>query len=556
MKQEHDGSNNQKGKQATNNERGKQSSKTGRNNGKAGKPGYKPKKQGMQDKVDGAPFPDQDQLPTRKQRGAAEADNIQSRTNDPKSYKKFDQFAIDSATLPFALPTGAPLNIVDHAYAGTDSGSQVAPGVMALYFIPSIGVSSNFNSPINRSSIRFYTYMRSNQKASATYDHQDVTMMEIAMDSAFLFHGLCSKLYAIINQFTPANEYLSRTTIEACGGDFNDLRANLQDFRAYINAYAYSLGQFALPKDMELFNRHRWMVEGQYTDSDSKKAQIYMFVPAGFWQYDNTVTTGSQCKWISYQGITGTQTFTFAQLKALGDGLLNAISGDEDFAIISGDIYNFYGGDTYKLPYIDEGYTVSPAYDKRVLSQIENAVVMPIDVTSLVITQNPSVNQGAIIFQPTLTETSYSVSTQLNFHWDSPSPDDVLDATRLVSVASSTSNTIATCGTEIISGLRVFSRNNQGQTVSVQYQSNQIQWNADAASAAEINTLKQLMQLAQFDWAPQVRVWYHPSTGTANTFCGTTWDLDNFNMIPEGYIANIHLASLLSLFTVVPNREN
>lgn len=540
------------------------------NRGGSSKGNFHAKKQGMQGDVMGTPYDNQDSFKSRNQRRAAEAANIDavmSRSNPVGYYTKFDQFVTDAATLPFAQPVGAKNTVVDYVtdyQSGNSVSTYIVPGVCVLYFIPSIGISKDFSSPINRSSIRFYTYLRSNQKASALYDHQDVTMMEVALDSCYMFHGLCSKIYAIINQFTPVNEYYSRATVAACGGNFDDIRSNLQDFRAYINAFAYSLGQYALPKDITLFDRHRWMVEGQYTDSDSTKAQTYMFVPAGFWKYDNTVTTGSQCTWVPYQGTTYTGStnptlYTFEQLKQLGDSLLNAVSNEEDFAVISGDIYNFYGGDTYKLPYIGENYAVAPAYDKTVLSQIENSVIVPIDASSLTITQQANVNTGAILFQPKIDfDVSCSSTTEMNFHWDRPTPNDVIEASRLLTVidaSSATTGGIVACGTEIVCGMRIFTRNPATMAFrALNYATNVLNvQNADTVSTVA-NVIQRMVLLAQFDWAPQLRLWAVPSTGTP-TLLGTTWDVDNFDSIPQGYLSNIHLGCLLSLFKVGTNRE-
>lgn len=528
------------------------------------------KKQGTQRDVMGTPYSNQDSLPSKKDRKAAEiADEAASisRGNPVSYYTKFDTFAKDAANLPFAQPVGAVNEVTDLHISGstmaTSKADYIVPGIMALYFVPSIGVSRNFNSAINRSSIRFYTYLRSNQKASATYDHQDVTMMEVALDSCYMYHGLMSKLYGIINQFTPVNEYYSRATVAAMGGKFDDLRANLQDMRAYINAFAYQLGQYALPKDITLFDRHRWMVEGMYTDSDTTKAQTYMFVPCGFWLYDNTVETGSQCTWLEYlevgDMITTPAQHTFAQLKEMGDQLINAISNEEDFAVISGDIYNFYGGDTYKLPYIDENYSVVPAYEKIVLSQIENASILPLDVSSLKITQNPELNAGAIIFEPKLKpQKNCPLVGEMNFHWDRPTPEDVIEASRLMAVTKSSSNTTATieaCGTEIICGARIFSRNPSTMAFrAIGWSSNVATLQAASTVSESINQIQHIILCAQFDWAPQLRAWAVPTTGNP-VLLGTTWDVDNFDVIPKEYLSNIHLACLLSLFKVGANRD-
>nr|AVX53341.1 putative capsid [Marmot picobirnavirus]AVX53702.1 putative capsid [Marmot picobirnavirus] len=531
---------------------------------------FRPKKQGMQSDVMGSPYKQSPQgKPGRKQRNSADVDEdaVISRGNPVSFYTKYDRFVTDAATLPFAKPVGSYTNINAYAKLAGDaetpmqlSATYYTPGVMGIYFVPTIGVSKDYSSPINRSSIRFYTYLRSNQKASAAYDHQDVTMMEVALDSCYMFHGLMTKIYAILNQFTPVNEYYSRATIAACGADFEDIRANVQDFRAYINTFAYSLGQYALPRDITLFDRHRWMVEGQYTDSESTKAQTYMFVPCGFWKYDNTVATGSQLTWVDYIGEENQPTIhTFAQLKALGDSLLNAISGEEDFAIISGDIYNFYGGDTYTLPYIDENYSVLPVFDRTVLSQIENLSIVPLDMSSLLISQNPSVNEGAIIFKPQLAaawNAGVSLDNEMNFHWDRPSAEDVIEASRLMAVLSATDGILA-CGTELVTRVKAYTRNILTGAFQAQDTNTQIFYQSGASDlSASTSAIQRLLTFAQFDWAPQLQFWY--ATGVSSRpymFSGTTWDIDNYDTIPSEYLANIHTGCLLSLFKVGVNRE-
>lgn len=528
---------------------------------------YGNKKQGTQKRVDGDPFPDQDQLPTSGERDAAEAMNDINRfskSNPVSFYTKFDKFVLDAARLPFANPLGVANLIIDEVAGEPRQDDFYVPGIMAIRFIPSIGVSKDFTSPMNRSSIRFYTYLRSNQKASASYDHQDVSMMMVSMDSAYMFHALLSKIYSVVNQFTPANEYYSRGLMLAMNADFDDVRMHLQDLRAYINAYAYQLSQYAIPAGITWFDRHRWMCEGLYTDSTSTRAQTYMFVPDGFWVYDNTVTTGSQCTYKKYlrNGASDADVpYTYAQLKAFGDTLINAVSNEEDFAVISGDIYNFYGGDTFKVPYIDENYSVLPIYDETVLSQIENAnFVGQVSDASLVITQNPSVNGGAILFQPVTTTQNLGLNQlHMNFHHDSPSSEEVIEASRLMAVAedipASESSNIVSCGTELVWGVAIYSRSANLQFVRTTSISNALYYSTATTKESLDLIIKQVMALAQFDWAPHVRVWTSNGTDPTYELIGSTWDIDNYDVVPKQYMQNIHLGCLLSLFTVGTNRE-
>lgn len=496
---------------------------------------------------------------TRNERRGAEAADTaakMSESNPVGFYTKFSTFSRDAANLPFAQPLGVRFNVSN----GIDGNYHQygVPGIMRIQFTPAIGISDDFTSPINRSSIRFYTYLRSNQKASALYDHQDITLMEISLDSCYMFHALLTKIYGVMNLFTPLNEYYPRAIIAAYGASFDDVKANLQDLRAYINTFAYNLGQYALPKDITLFDRHRWMLEGLYTDSTSTRAQTYCFVPNGFWQYLNTGENGGQCTWKEYlpSGSIAKQ-YTVAELMQFGNELLNAVSNEEDFAIISGDIYNFYGGDTYKLPYVDENYTILPTYDKTVLSQIENlTLVGNLDAASLVIKQDASVNKGALLFQPTHLQTMMStVHTFMNFHWDSPTPDDVIEASRLMTIIENGSKggRVKACGTEIVVQLDVFSVN----PATGKFRFNPIidpEFMLATEYSDMISQMQDVIHLMQFDWAPTIRIWDSPSTG-GHDFMGFTWDVDNIQQIQDQYIEQIHLASLYSLFEVGTNRE-
>lgn len=488
----------------------------------------------------------------RREAEIADTAAVLARDNPVAFYTKFSKFSRDAATLPFALPVGEPFTVSEVAPIQTS-----VPGVMRLQFIPAIGVSTDFTSPINRSSIRFYTYLRANQKASASYDHQDITMMEVAMDSAYMFHAHLTRMYKVVRDFTPVNEYYSRALITAMGGIFDDLKKNLQDFRAYINTLAYNLGQYALPKGITMFERHRWMCEGLYTDGPTSKAQTYLFVPAGFWLYDNTVTTGSQCTFKEYLPAGNTpKQYTTAQLMEFGDVLLNAISNDSDFSVISGDIYNYYGGETFKLPYLNENDAILPSYQEVVLSQIENATIVgAIDRSSLVISQNPTVNAGAILFQPAITPSYYFYAQPfMNFHHDSPTPDDVIEASRLMAFVEN--NKVVACGTEIICQADIFGVNPDTKG----FRSNQL---ANTILIAEgttsqtrmVSMIFDLLMVAQFDWAPCIR-FYFKNGDDPWKLVGWTWDIDNFSYVDRKYIEMIHRACLFSLFEVGDNGED
>lgn len=536
---------------------------------------YRPKKQGMQDSVNNLkPYRDgvgdksqrqaeeiadtADKMARRKRKGDKDSQGGPkvSESNPLSYYTKYSKFAEDAARLPFALPVGAPVNET----VGTIGVKYTVPGIMRLVWTPTIGVSSDFTSPINRSSTRFFTYLRSNQKASAQYDHQDITMMMLALDSAYAFHALCSRIYETANLVTPVNEYYVRALIAAQGASLDDVAANMQDFRGWINQFAYNIGQFAMPKGIALFDRHRWLCENYFLDSETQKAQTYIFVPRAFWQYDNTVATGSKLTFkpfIEPLAEGSKLQYTIAELMQYGNDLLNAIAGDEDFQYISGDIYNFYGGDTYSLPYIKEMDVIYPVYDKTVLSQIENATITSDWSTTPEVTQNPSVNEGAIILNLNpqyVNDVSY---TPMNFHWDSPSPGEVIEASRLCVVVESVPEggyKITSCGTEVVNWVDIFGIN--PATLKPRYNpiiAADFLIRSTDTPADLVQRMTDVLHLAQFDWAP--RVAFTENVSGPAKWVGQTWDVDNFQLVPDSYMKLIHEACLWSLFEMGANRD-
>lgn len=494
----------------------------------------------------------------RREEEIANTGAAMSRSNPLSLYTKFSQFAEDAGRIAFSRPLGATFDLVK-----TDGGNFLAttPGVMRIAFAPTVGVSSDFTSPLNRSSVNYYARIRSTQKAFGDYDHQDLTMMILAIDSAIMYHALGRRIYATLTDMTPVNRYYPRGIIGAAGVSFPDSQKNIQDFRAFLNEFALQVEQYALPKNIALFERHSWMCEGLYVDSDSTRAQTYMFVPTGFWVYDNTTTTGSQLKWLQYlnNSPTGLTQYTIDEFMDIGRSLINAMSNDADFATMAGDLYAYYGGDVMKLPYIEERYTILPRYDEIVLSQIENAVIMGTwgSQYTPVISQDPSVNAGAIIFEPVVNcgVTAPFRTIRMNMHKDSPSSGDVMEASRLIATfgRAGDPNTgdfaVGTCGSEIVQWVDVFAVNPATQALRYVSLRNNTRYVVANDEQLILNSLSDLCMLANFDWAPRCEIIFQTSDSGLR-YLGSNWDIDNCVNIKEEDLDYLNIAALYSLFNV------
>lgn len=491
-----------------------------------------------------------------------------SKSNPIGFYVKYNEFATDAAKVDLTTPVGAAMDFKINP--GGQTLSWASPGIMVLNYYPAVGRSTDYTSPLNRASSRFWTYLRSNQKATGKYNHQDIAMMEVCMDSGYSFHAMMRRIYGLVNSLTPTNLYYPRAILNALGVDYMEIDANLQDFRAYINSFGYQLGQYAMPKNITYFERHQWMCEGIYVDSDTTRAQTYLFVPAGYYVYDNTVSTGSQATFKSFRQ-PGDPLLTFEGLKAIGDSIINSIGNEEDFAYISGDLYNFYGGDVFAVPYVEENYRILPAFDKTVLSQIENCTICG-ELSNLNVTQDPSINRGAVIYDPYIASNriggnvdSIIGGNPLNFHWETVSPEDIIEATRMKAVFQKSATVgraydLVTCGTELVQSITIISAYNwtNGLVGSINdpaavYQETVYDQTYLVDDVNYPNAIGRLGMVAQFDWAPLLMMTDDMNMADPHVVA-LSWDVDIFGFIPDSYLKNLNTACLYSQFETGTNR--
>lgn len=515
-----------------------------------------------------------------------EIKTFQSRTNDVSWYSHFPQLVQDAASISFGLPLGNELKFGNRKINGnwTVKDNFALPGVCAIHFVPGIGISRDKNSPINRAALRVYTYMRSHLKTSSDYDSQDMMMMMMALDSCYMFHAMMQRIYGVAQLYTPVNTYYPRVLLQAlnCNEEllFGD---SLMELRGYINQFAISLGQYTIPYDVDLFKRHSWMCSGLYVDSDTSRAQTYVFVPDGLYVYDNTVTTGSQLTYNNIDDvIRSAGGWTVKKLKEFGTKLLDGILGDEDAGNISGDLLNAFGENAVKkLTETPEGYRVLPTYDRTVLSQIENASFMGVAVAGSTsvncnITQDPSVNNGAIkwdpAFWPNKLQTAIAGETRINYyvgankrilnmHLDSPDAVSIIEATRLMAMceynpspneapsnANSAVTRLTTCAADVCTYWRLFTRNTDGSIEALE--------GTNCVSVAPgdnyltlRNAWKRASAMSKFDWHPQMWMYEISDTETA-TAMSPNFDADNVALVDQSELSDINEVSLISLFDI------
>lgn len=375
------------------------------------------------------------------------------RSNSPQWYFKDKQTLDAVASFSYATPLGSdllPTEVYDTGAKETLSGFTAAvPGLMSIDVGLTPGIADNAQDPVNLAAQNVYSYVRYKNSGGKNYDAPDLMLYLLTLDSIYACWSWLKRIYGYTSTYSQVNKYKPKAYAMADKVDLDDIYAHLADFRAYINMTADRISAFCVPATMTYNVRHAWLFSNIFTDSDAMKPQEYIYVPSWFYQYDEvTSSKGGQLIAVDVnytKTAAGMKLKTFADLRKLMDDLINAAMYSEDIGVMSGDILKAYGeGNLFKLSRIDADYRIESVFDKAALSQIENAntwfthyvgkATGLVPISTWNVTQDPNTNY--LKFRPTFTseaplEVDCPIGAYLNFHWSNPTPEDVIEATRL-----------------------------------------------------------------------------------------------------------------------------
>lgn len=506
--------------------------------------------------------------------------------NDVSWYTLNTNILNSAATFPFALPLGSKFNVsINDPQSGTRLES--IPGVCAINFMPTIGIATDANSPINVASRAIYTFVRHANSGSKVYDAPDLMMYLVAMDSLLMLHAYIRRIYGVVSEFSPLNRYYARGLLTAMGVDPDNMFANAAQLRYLVNMTAVRIGQLCVPNSMSYYARHQWMCEGMYLDGTANQSQTYVYVPYGFYQYviDEETKVG-KLQFRTRTGL-GMKDGTITSLQNAVNTLLNAVLQQEDCGIMSGDILKAFGENgIMKLSVMPDNYFILPVLNYEVLSQIENSVAVghpqvsgpisydieqataigtgyltqsfsfPAKYTPLT-TGSPSFNLGRIANKPYL----------MNFHKGEVSPGDVMVASRLLPTFATYSGgdtfDLLAYGSELVISYMYYKFNDEvsygttnwnGVTNSdlsymegfnVTPETVNLTETADVLTAYNY-TCEYLPVVSQFDWHPLV--WTQSSV--SNYTMRPMMDLENFSLFSSENLQRLHEVAMLAEFSV------
>lgn len=490
--------------------------------------------------------------------------------NDASWYVKDGQLAKDVASLSFNNALGARYRIaqeLDYGKLGKEAFVSVIPGICTINVAPALGFSGDGSSPINIAAKNIYSYVRHMNSGHSNYDAPDLMMYLAAMDSVYAFIAALMRIYGTARTFSQVNRYVGDALLAAQGVTPAEIRSNLAQLRSYINMFITKASAFCTPNVMTLYRRHFWMFSGVYKDEDIQKSQMYMYRPVSLWKYEELEGAGKLtaepfCASFTTNAGMSNAVWQLSSIYTFGNNMLAALTNSEDINIMSGDILKAYGQtNLWQLGLINEDYAVLPVYSEEVLDQIHNTTFVgnrpttgvnqttttdpTPSMTGLDVTQNTDPNQdGRIVFTPEFIGVSHpSWSRFIDLHYNDPTPEEVLVATRntVMGAVMSQTNTytleVLTCGSDLALWFSIWSVNpNTGSLVVGNY----------GYDDNYMNTISYLTQFSKFKRMPVIYRISAASGGVPGNVVDVVGDVDNYTIIDFNDLSKMHESAILA----------
>lgn len=327
---------------------------------------------------------------------------LQAAASLPFPYRPGMLLSLGSGILPNGASTATPTEMK----AGL-------PGVAALPWVPSIGLSQNVTDPASIAAKEIFAKVREKFSGSIEADPPDFIIYLLALDSAFSAIGALKRIYRILSVYSPDNYLVPDTLLYALGineGVIPTWKENRMQLFQYINELVGMTQKFACPDVMDLLRRHYWMNDNVYLDAPTPNAQMYVFREEAFYKYTLLADPQGQLAG-GLSGVTINYASPLTAYQSVRD-MINALASSDDAYIISGYLMRAYeGAPVFRVDNIMLDERFSPVYVEEVLQQIENSAGpgYGLDCAIQPITQDPKTN--TLLHTP---KTSLSIDLSAN----------------------------------------------------------------------------------------------------------------------------------------------
>lgn len=496
----------------------------------------------------------------------------------------------NAANLFFSTPIGkgvdcAGNSVISEVVNPSTLQDFTSAGIMVYNFVPTPGISKDSGSAISTAMRDVFTHVCMFNSRTPSYGAADVIMYILAVKSMFILHAMGVRAYGLLNVAVAENRYWPKRVLEALGWNYENLKENMAEFRAYLNNSAFYINRFKVPSDIALFDRALELTSNVYSEGVSTKSQLYAFNPAIIyrWAEAEEATDGSPNYLEAQSLISSSQgSMTFGYFKDKLDTLYKSISDSQSCAIINSDISRAYTNIAEGALLVPDLYIVVPTIDRDdMLMGINNATVYDTDpsaqgypISTFNVTQSGSKN--ILYFSPeiphkTVADLGHTIPSVvacdhiLNLRNPIPEARDIVYGAQFMSFAKPSTTegkvSITECSDILLLSARIF--HSAGGALAHYSVPTYMIANVDqeaVAGAAGIylqEYMDVLGNLAQFDWHHPVRAVvidaaaYDVKNEGKTTYVSPEFrDLDNYTVVTESNIAPIHEAMFMGMLGI------
>lgn len=433
------------------------------------------------------------------------------------------------------------------------NNNTTIPGICKITWVPTIGQSTDNQSPIGIAAREMYGRVRAAYSGTLRADAPDMMIYVQALDSIYAYISWLKRLYRMVNAQSPDNYIIPDTLLMSLNftqSQCSELRRDKMKLFNAVNVLVGMTDKFRVPDVYPLLRRHVWMNDRVYTDSPSLNAQLYLFDMIRMYKFElkNTpdkVLAGGLT--MVARPVFGTVTpgTLVDTLYNFGEQLISALAASETAYTISGYLERAYEGTRlFTLDTLVLEERLDFTYNEVVLSQIENANVPSTDfgltAGSNDVTQDPKTN--ALLCAPTVMATSISYrSPFINIHNDAPTIQDTVEATRLKNCVLDSAGHIL-CSTEITFGISIYMPYPDGTAVQRFTIPDTITF-TDTNIADVSNALQGMILASTFDWHPFSAVEYDVGDTTSYYIFG---DIQDYTILTVDELTQLHRVCELS----------
>jgi len=476
--------------------------------------------------------------------------------NDPSWYFSSRKLVEDATKVSFGAQTGLTYNLGDTVHEFTD------PGICVLKTQVTPGLCKTSTDAGNMSAIQTFEYVRKHLGTIAEYTSADFFMRNYGIMNIFALYCHIMRAFGTANLYSAYNMYYPRDLLRAVYGwtehEVQDFISNGANYMYRFNNIINKASALYMPMDFTYMQRYSWLFLNYWVDHESRKAQIYAHTPVSVYELDETTyDTGTALTPTLLYGLSMTQlldTLNRMIERYRSSSSMQKIQADMERA--------FEQRSSWKLAYCDQFFMCIPGHSSEVLSQIENATVVPaVSITDFVAqwTIKQDVDLDIAIFDPAIDSNeiqntlgvNLSVNESkpiLNLHWNDPTIEDVVVATR---------NTVTmhyeevpehegvykfdALPSDIIVEMKFYDRTSTGLDAVSLYNGLDIDYDIESLD----KYLRAVRQWAIFDWAPMFYLGYSDHMEPMHY-----GELDNFGIIDGQVLTNIHTAVCFSMWSI------